>query len=69
MPLGTLYRQYIRDTKGRKDRKRLVMVGSNEGMVHAFDAQTGAERFAYVPMRWQRKWPVWPTGTFLTSGC
>lgn len=49
VPLGTLYRQYIRDTKGRKDRKRLVMVGSNEGMVHAFDAQTGAERFAYVP--------------------
>lgn len=49
VPLGTLYRQYIRDTKGRKDPKRLVMVGSNEGMVHAFDAQTGAERFAYVP--------------------
>ena len=26
-----------------------VYVGANDGMVHAFDAATGAERFAYVP--------------------
>lgn len=26
-----------------------VYVGSNGGMLHAFDARTGAERFAYVP--------------------
>lgn len=26
-----------------------VFVGANDGMLHAFDAATGAERFAYVP--------------------
>ncbi len=26
-----------------------LLVGANDGMLHAFDAQTGAERFAYVP--------------------
>lgn len=27
----------------------LIYVGANDGMLHAFDAGTGAERFAYVP--------------------
>ena len=27
----------------------LVFVGANDGMLHAFDAATGVERFAYVP--------------------
>ncbi|MDO3384880.1 PilC/PilY family type IV pilus protein [Gilvimarinus sp. SDUM040013] len=28
---------------------KTVFVGSNDGMLHAFDATTGAERFAYIP--------------------
>jgi type IV pilus assembly protein PilY1 len=30
-------------------RPAVVYVGANDGMLHAFDALTGAERFAYVP--------------------
>lgn len=32
-----------------KNGKAFVMVAANDGMVHAFDASTGAELFAYVP--------------------
>lgn len=30
-------------------RREMMYVGANDGMLHAFDAGTGAERFAYVP--------------------
>jgi type IV pilus assembly protein PilY1 len=30
-------------------RSNMVYVGANDGMLHAFDADVGAERFAYVP--------------------
>ncbi|WP_415258753.1 pilus assembly protein [Thauera phenylacetica] len=30
-------------------RAGIVLVGANDGMLHAFDADTGAERWAYVP--------------------
>jgi type IV pilus assembly protein PilY1 len=30
-------------------RKNMVYVGANDGMLHAFDAATGAEKFAYIP--------------------
>lgn len=30
-------------------RKAMVYVGANDGMLHAFDAQTGEETFAYLP--------------------
>ena len=30
-------------------RPPVLYVGSNDGMLHAFDAATGAERFAYIP--------------------
>jgi len=30
-------------------RTKMVYVGANDGMLHAFDATTGQERFAYVP--------------------
>lgn len=33
----------------RKGRAHAVYVGANDGMLHAFDAETGAELFAYVP--------------------
>ncbi|MCK6423515.1 MAG: pilus assembly protein PilY [Burkholderiaceae bacterium] len=33
----------------RRGKKALVFVGANDGMLHAFDAATGDEVFAYVP--------------------
>ncbi|HXS26835.1 MAG TPA: PilC/PilY family type IV pilus protein [Steroidobacteraceae bacterium] len=32
-----------------KDRAPIIYIGANDGMLHAFDATTGAERFAYIP--------------------
>lgn len=32
-----------------KDRKKALFVGANDGMMHAFDADTGSELFAYIP--------------------
>ncbi len=32
-----------------KDRRGTIYVGANDGMLHAFDAETGEERFAYIP--------------------
>lgn len=34
----------------RATRPETVYIGANGGMLHAFDAATGAERFAYVPL-------------------
>lgn len=34
---------------GKKGRREVIYVGSNDGMLHAFDANTGAEVFAYLP--------------------
>ena len=31
------------------DRTKMVYVGANDGMLHGFDAQTGAERLAFIP--------------------
>jgi type IV pilus assembly protein PilY1 len=31
------------------NRTKMVYVGANDGMLHAFDANTGVEKFAYVP--------------------
>lgn len=33
----------------KKKRRGLVFVGANDGMLHAFDARTGDETFAYIP--------------------
>ncbi|ADJ28939.1 pilus assembly protein [Nitrosococcus watsonii] len=35
--------------KSNTSRNAMVYVGANDGMLHAFDATTGQERFAYVP--------------------
>lgn len=43
---GRCYEQFQRD---KKDRRPVVYVGSNNGMVHAFDGGTGAELMAYIP--------------------
>jgi type IV pilus assembly protein PilY1 len=32
------------------NRRAMLYVGGNDGMLHGFDAQTGAERIAYVPL-------------------
>ncbi|SDF70134.1 MULTISPECIES: pilus assembly protein [unclassified Duganella] len=40
------YTQYKTDYAGRAG---TVFVGANDGMLHAFNARTGAERWAYVP--------------------
>lgn len=37
------------DKAGIKDRDGTVFVGANDGMMHAFVADTGIERWAYVP--------------------
>lgn len=35
--------------RAQKDRGGVVYVGSNDGMLHAFDARNGGELFAYIP--------------------
>ena len=32
-----------------KNRKKMLYVGANDGMLHGFNAETGVEEFAYVP--------------------
>ncbi|WP_162617961.1 pilus assembly protein [Salinicola halophilus] len=33
----------------RRDRRAMLYVGGNDGMLHGFDAETGVEKLAYVP--------------------
>lgn len=42
------YQAYL-DSKSASGATKLVMVGANDGMLHAFNAETGRELFAYVP--------------------
>jgi Tfp pilus tip-associated adhesin PilY1 len=32
-----------------KNRRKVILVGANDGMLHAFDAATGEERWAFIP--------------------
>src|SRR5690606_39769877 len=41
------YLKYVNETK--KAARTALFVGANDGMVHAFDAKTGEELFAYIP--------------------
>jgi Tfp pilus tip-associated adhesin PilY1 len=43
---GSSYAAHLTATGSRTD---VVYVGANDGMLHAFDATTGVEKFAYVP--------------------
>lgn len=45
---GSNYAQFRID---HLDRSPTLYIGSNDGMLHAFNAETGAERWAYVPNR------------------
>lgn len=46
---GTAFSGYVDFAKTNKDRSKLLWVGANDGMLHAFNPTTGAEVFAYVP--------------------
>jgi VCBS repeat-containing protein len=41
-----LYQRYVRTDQSAYG---VLFVGGNDGMLHVFDTETGAERFAYVP--------------------
>lgn len=45
-PTAPTYQEFQNSVKNRPP---TVYVGANDGMLHAFDAVTGRERFAYVP--------------------
>jgi type IV pilus assembly protein PilY1 len=45
---GTDYLAY-RSSTAYKNRPGVLYVGANDGMLHAFNAKTGSEMFAYVP--------------------
>jgi type IV pilus assembly protein PilY1 len=50
LPSGTAGQSsYAVFREENKSRKKMLYVGSNDGMLHAFDAETGDEEFAYVP--------------------
>ena len=44
---GLAYQTYYSTTK--QNRREVLYVGANDGMLHAFDAASGEELFAYVP--------------------
>ncbi len=56
---GTSYRTF-RASASYKTRSPMVYVGANDGMLHGFDANTGVEKFAYMPNA------VYPKLRFLT---
>jgi type IV pilus assembly protein PilY1 len=43
---GTAYLTYLSQKKAGR---QMVYVGANDGMLHAFDASSGSEKFAFVP--------------------
>jgi type IV pilus assembly protein PilY1 len=43
---STPYRSFL---DAKKPRRKMLYVGSNDGLLHAFDALSGEERFAFVP--------------------
>ncbi|MBY6191839.1 hypothetical protein KUV22_15520 [Microbulbifer agarilyticus] len=44
---GLAYDNYYSSQK--ENRRQVIYVGANDGMLHAFDASTGEELFAYIP--------------------
>lgn len=51
LPNATEADAYVnfRNSASYQSRREMLYVGANDGMLHAFDADTGEERFAYVP--------------------
>lgn len=54
---------YLAYVEGKADQDALLVVGANDGMLHGFDAATGAESFAYVPASVFRKRTISPGAT------
>lgn len=48
-PFGSATARYNAFKKAQENRKGVVYVGANDGMMHAFDAKTGEEVFSYIP--------------------
>ena len=46
---GTEGSTYFAFRTGNLSRTKMLYVGTNDGMLHAFDAETGVEKFAYIP--------------------
>ncbi|WP_172452679.1 PilC/PilY family type IV pilus protein [Chromatium okenii] len=50
LPTGALGKDtYTTFLTSNATRTSMIYVGANDGMLHAFDALTGEEKFAYVP--------------------
>jgi type IV pilus assembly protein PilY1 len=47
---GSSYDSF-RDSAAYQNRPEMIYVGANDGKLHGFDAETGRERFAFVPNR------------------
>lgn len=57
---GLPFDGYLADFAARMaDRQPIVYVGANDGMLHAFDAVTGREIFAYVPSAVMGRLPLY----------
>ena len=48
-PAGFEAKEYSAFVEAHKNRTPIVYVGANDGMLHAFNAETGDEVFAYIP--------------------
>jgi type IV pilus assembly protein PilY1 len=59
-----LYAQFKDDTKNRP---ATVFTAANDGMLHAFDAETGAERWAYMPRITMKKLYLQASTTYGTN--
>jgi type IV pilus assembly protein PilY1 len=64
-PAGPDYKTFLGEKKGKPD---FIIVGANDGMVHAFNASTMAESFAFIPSQvFARDDELLDEGTKLTN--
>jgi len=49
LPDGLEASKYSLFAAANKNRRKMIYVGANDGMLHGFDAADGTERFAYIP--------------------
>ncbi len=47
---GSSYFAFQNSDSGKGGRQKMLYVGANDGMLHGFNADTGAEVFAYIPI-------------------
>ena len=50
-----------------ENRRTLIWVGSNDGMMHALDARTGIEVYAFIPFNLLAKLKALPDGNAIGS--